>query len=586
MTLSSEEVRLRERRATRLRRVLIGLVVGALPTLLSCRPSRATEIPRHPGDVRSVDPSRVDPLFADAWAEVVRLRDADPTDPQIPMKVDALLALGPPVDLRLAAQLAKAQQAYLTGQDPQAVLAVDQALSGVEVPDANPPAVAVELMIVRVRAMVRGGDPSRSLVALDEPILRAPGVLDPVERLSLRAIALERNGQFADAVVALARWRAQVGPDTAAAAYAERRIDRLGRSVDPVELQEAWAELPNDHARMCLEAKFAGATVPAEAPPWVKACKTGSMEIGLLLPRSGPLSALADPQLAAASVASAALSAELHLEPVLRFRDAGSTPAAARTAARELVGQGADVVVGPVGPSNVRAVASVLPESVDVIVPGESVGRAIGVAPTLEGRVQALVVRARSLGVTRFVVAAPANGYGNRAVEAIEKALERKESKSLIIQRYDVSTTSFAPTLAPLMPALGKGAALIVPDTLKRTELLVRQLARSDHNPSADGVEGTVVLGTGEGAGPDQLGAGHEILDGVWLAPVAVAVGNPAVEQFAEAYAAEQGSYPSDQALLVYLAMRRALTGDTSAPVARTVVVQGGRLVAAAPSSG
>jgi ABC-type branched-subunit amino acid transport system substrate-binding protein len=155
----------------------------------------------------------------------------------------------------------------------------------------------------------------------------------------------------------------------------------------------------------------------------------------------------------------------------------------------------------------------------------------------------------------------------------------------MIVQTYSPDTTSFAPILAPIMPALKKGAALLVPDHLSRVELLVRQLARAGRVPSVDGSDGALVLSTAEGASPAALKPGSEVLEGLWLAPAAAETAE--AQAFVQAYTAGQGEPPGDQALLVFQALRRAVGGSGDVAVRPTLMrVHRGKLVAVHASQG
>jgi ABC-type branched-subunit amino acid transport system substrate-binding protein len=135
-----------------------------------------------------------------------------------------------------------------------------------------------------------------------------------------------------------------------------------------------------------------------------------------------------------------------------------------------------------------------------------------------------------------------------------------------------------------MLPALHRGAALLIPDHISRVELLVRQLARSGKPPTA--ADGPLVLSTVEGTQAESLGPGHEVLTGLWVAPVAAE--SAATRRFVEAYTEAQGEPPGDQALLVYYALQQALTGavvDAKA-VLRIEAGQGGRLVPASAPKG
>ena len=563
-------MRARDRHAVALRRLIVTILVAALPTLGSCRTTRgATEKPVFLGDDRDLQSQDVSPAYREQWDKLQAARQRDPADPEVLEAAEALLARDPPLPVRLSAMQALVEYAYATGDDATAVIRADEALSLVEFDPRRPPKVAVMLTLARVRALARGGDPARAVVALQDPVLNAREGLTVSERHGLLAVASQRNADLLQAIVSFAQWRESLPDTEPAAAYAEDRILALSLGFDGKQIAQQAEGLEPSPARACLMARAdPRSNAPgASAPAWVQRCHRGAHRIGVLLPRTGPLSALADTQLAAASVAIDVLE----IERGVAFRDAGSTPQQAVAAARALVADGADVLVGPVGPSNVRAVARGLGGRVAMVVPGESVGTAAGVAPTLESRIAALVRRAKALDAKRVVVAAPENSYGDRAVKAIKAKVQGKFDKALIIQRYPPKTTSFAPTLAPLLPALTKGAVLMVPDHVARVELLVRQLARSGSNAA-------VVMTTAEGAGPDAFGRGHEVMDGLWVAPAAAE--GAATRAFVRAYGEAQNEPPGDQALLVFYALRRALLGEAAGGAAAAVVrVEDGRLV-------
>jgi hypothetical protein len=120
----------------------------------------------------------------------------------------------------------------------------------------------------------------------------------------------------------------------------------------------------------------------------------------------------------------------------------------------------------------------------------------------------------------------------------------------------------------------------VVPDRLARLELLLRQLVRSGMTADRGDGKGVAALSTGEGLSADALGPGHEILGGVWLAPVAWPT--PDGDAFADAYTALEGQPPGDQAWLVWRAVATAWGGGPGAPpVAAVLRVESGRLVPA-----
>ncbi|MFO0635819.1 MAG: ABC transporter substrate-binding protein [Nannocystaceae bacterium] len=557
------------------RRRRSALVTAACATFvlaLACRPSRGEgKTPVYLGDFRGEQAVRVGPEFDADWRALQDALAKDPGADEVRAAADRLLAAGPPLELRLWAIQARARHAYARGQDAEAVQITDEALAAAA-GQADAPADAISaLCLSRVRSMVRSGDPARALVLLDEAPLQRPGVLVPMETAALRSIALDRAGRHPEAIAAYASWRASIEADDAAAAFAERRIAALATSLGPAAALER-AKTVEGAAQQCLLA--AGGSVPAgEAAPWVQRCKAPPRRIGMLLPRTGPLAALADTQLGAAVVA-AELLATARGEPLeLLWQDSGSDGASAAEGAAALVARGATVIVGPMGAANVRAARARVGESVRVVTPGEPVGDVGGAAPTLERRIVALCQLAAGQGARKLVVLAPDNGYGNRAVAAAADGAGLGKPK---VVRYPETTTSFAPITDPLLKSLGPEVALLVADQSARTELVLRQLARDGKGPGAKGAP--VVLATAEGISEAQASVGHDVLAGLFVAPTAAAAGDGVA--FAEAFARSEGTAAPDHALLVFRALGLALAGGPPPPAPIVIVrISGGKLV-------
>jgi hypothetical protein len=111
-------------------------------------------------------------------------------------------------------------------------------------------------------------------------------------------------------------------------------------------------------------------------------------------------------------------------------------------------------------------------------------------------------------------------------------------------------------------------------------ELLHRQLAREGLTAAGGNNTSTaMVMTTAEALSLAELNERRNVLEGVWMAPVAWP--DAATEAFAAAYRAHEGEPPGDQALLVFRAFARAWQGGAGEPFSATVVrVQGGRIVA------
>lgn len=561
-----------------------------LAVLGACRGSQAVGPTGQP--TRAVDPGRIDPAFQGEWDAVKAAQEKDPSGPALVEAADRLLARDPPLNLRLAAHQLKADAGLRRGDYSAALSSARAGLEavvaargqGIDLAPAERE-LADELGRARALAEAQVGDPQAALQALAAATTgdRGPDLLAATAR------ARERLGDRAGAALAYAQWRELVPDGSAEAALAEARLREQWGGLDATALEEAARKAPGTAAAQCLLVR-AGRAVPANTPAWARECAVaavvGSPRIGILLPRSGKFAGLADVQLAAAAAAVRVLAGPAGSALQVAWEDSGSSPAEARQAAAALVSAGADVLVGPVGPGNVDAAAEVAAAAgsrVRLVVPGEGSGDVVGVAPSIEARTAALAQTVGRLGRTTAVILAPDNAYGKRAVAAFEKSLPRSGVKSLKTVFYPANTTSFSKILGPIRSSL-KGAAVLIPDQLGRVELVIRQMVRDGVVVDRPKHPGVPILSTGEGTSPTALGPGHEVLDGVLLAPVGWET--PEAAGFAEVYTSMEGSGPPDQAWLVYRAIVHAWSGaETNAPPAAAVLrVESGRLVATEPA--
>lgn len=553
------------------RRALCVGLLALLPSVISCRSTKANG-----GRGGLVDPDSVPIELRDDWQALVDALAAGSDAVAIDRAADALLDKEAPPEIHGQALLAKAQRQYELGNDGDAITLADAALAKLgpaPAPPANDEAAPLRGAIHRVLALalVRGGDAGR---ALDELAwLEQAGAIDPIDLYGARAVARDRQGEREAALADFLAWRELLSDDLPDAGYAEERIAALVVGLDRAALERLAAAAAGANAAACLRATL-GVDPGDQAPRWVLDCRPLPTRIGIMLPRSGKLAALADAQLAAATAAVTVLGRE---RPVaVLWRDSGSTPESARKAADLMIADGAEVIIGPVGATNVRAAIEVA-GSERLLLPGEGAGQARGVAPTLEQRARAMLEHAG----TSVVVMVPTNAYGERIRKALEKDA-KSLGKSLKFVEYAAATTSFGPVVAPILPDLRKGATLVVGDALSRTELILRQLRREKlrvrGGVDAEGDE-FVVVTSAEGLAPDQLGKGHESLEGVVVAPVAWPDAGSA--EFEREFARQQGSPPDDQALLVYRALEAAWSGAsvTHRPSADLSQIRGGKVV-------
>ena len=165
--------------------------------------------------------------------------------------------------------------------------------------------------------------------------------------------------------------------------------------------------------------------------------------IAVLLPLSGPTGAVGRDLLDAAqmSLFEVAEDASLVLLPI----DTLGTAAGARTAARRAVSEDADLILGPLLATSVRAVApiarangiNVVAFSNDRTVAGDGIFT-IGFLPSEQ--VDRVVDYARRQGLTEFAVVAPNSAYGNAMVDALEAATFATAASFVDVAYYDAGS--------------------------------------------------------------------------------------------------------------------------------------------------
>jgi hypothetical protein len=163
---------------------------------------------------------------------------------------------------------------------------------------------------------------------------------------------------------------------------------------------------------------------PATPAP-TKPARTGPPHAALLLPLGGDTKAIGADMMNAAELALFDVGPN---DLVLLPRDTSGSPDAAAAAARDAIGAGAEIVLGPLFGSSTRAVAPVaaaaslrvLSFSNDSSIAGGNVF-ILGFRP--EEQVQRIVGYALGRGLARIGILAPDDAYGRLAVDAFRKAM-------------------------------------------------------------------------------------------------------------------------------------------------------------------
>jgi ABC-type branched-subunit amino acid transport system substrate-binding protein len=259
------------------------------------------------------------------------------------------------------------------------------------------------------------------------------------------------------------------------------------------------------------------------------------VKVGLLLPMSGAHAELGQSLYKAAELALFDIADEKF---ALVLRDTASTPEGAAQAAQEVIGEGVQLVLGPVFAADAQQVAPitgaagvpVISFSTDSAVarPGVYV---MGILPQLQ--VQRIVGYAGRQGIRTIGALVPANAYGQAVTTALQDAAPRAGVRVASVSTYDPAAPDKASEAAQLAGA-GYDAVLI-PEGGDAVRALAPPLS------------GTVQL-LGSTLWEDPTLAGVPALQGGWFAA-------PAPERrlaFEQKYRSVHGSTPPRLATIVY----------------------------------
>jgi ABC-type branched-subunit amino acid transport system substrate-binding protein len=176
------------------------------------------------------------------------------------------------------------------------------------------------------------------------------------------------------------------------------------------------------------------------------------VRVALLLPLTGPNAGLGSAMLNAAQLAMFNF-ADQRFE--LLTHDTKGTPRGAADAAQLAIGDGAEMILGPLLASSTRAV-SAKARAANVPVVAFSSDRSVagggtytmGFLPSAE--IKRIVAFARTKGVRRFAALAPDNVYGETVIRAFRAAVAANGGTIARVQFYDPFTTDFTDTVRTL----------------------------------------------------------------------------------------------------------------------------------------
>lgn len=231
-------------------------------------------------------------------------------------------------------------------------------------------------------------------------------------------------------------------------------------------------------------------------------------------------------------------------------KDDKSTPDGARDATQAALGEGADLVLGPLFAADVREAARVA-RNADKSVIGfstdtGSASRGVYLLSFLiENYVDRIVEFASAQGKKSFAALVPENDYGNVALGAFQQAVAKRGGRVEAIERYKPGASAEA--VQKIAASLPRIDALFIPDQADAMGSVAQAL-------TANGIDSRKVQMLGTGIWNDARVLKLPALQGAWFATPE----NAGFNAFATRYRSKYGADPARIATLSYDAVTLA----------------------------
>ena len=286
---------------------------------------------------------------------------------------------------------------------------------------------------------------------------------------------------------------------------------------------------------------------------------TGQIRVALILPLSAPGNA----GVAAQSMKNAAqMALDEFKNPNIQLlvKDDAGNPQSAQAAAQQAMGEGAEIIVGPLFAQAVSAVGSVArPRNVPVIAfstDASVAGPGVYLLSFLpETDVKRIVDYQISRGKRSFAALLPDNAYGSVVQAAFQQEVSRRGGRILAIEKYPLDPSQMATAVHRVAQAAHRVDSVFIPDNGVAVTKVVGALAADHVN-----LRRLQLLGTG--LWDDQtVFADRQMQGGLYAAPESGGFRN-----FSARYRARFGQEPVRTATLAY---------DAVALIAALVKTQG-----------
>lgn len=284
---------------------------------------------------------------------------------------------------------------------------------------------------------------------------------------------------------------------------------------------------------------------PSGPPQEGTAIGKGQVKVGLILPLSGAGNAGIVGQ-SMKNAAEMALAEFQNPDLQLLVKDDTGTPQGAQMAAQQAVGEGAEIILGPLFALSVSGVAQqararnipVIAFSTDASVAGQGV-YLLSFLP--ESDVNRVIDYASGTGKRSFAALLPENAYGNVVEATFKQAVSRRGARMAAFEKYSTDPAQMQNAVRNVAQALGSADALLLADDGDVLVQLSNQLASA----GAD-LKRVQLLGTGLWDNP-KVFADPRLQGGYYAAP------DPSgYRAFAKRYRGKYGQDPVRTATLAY----------------------------------
>ena len=286
---------------------------------------------------------------------------------------------------------------------------------------------------------------------------------------------------------------------------------------------------------------------------------TGQIRVGLIL----PLSAQGNAGVAAQSMKNAAEMALAEFKNPniqLLVKDDGGNPVSAQAAAQQAMGEGAEIIIGPLFAQAVSAVGVVARQrNVPVIAfstDSSVASRGVYLLSFLpESDVRRIVDYQISRGKRSFAGLLPENAYGTVVEAAFQQEVPRRGGRVLSLEKYPLDPNKIAEPVRRVAQVANQVDSIFIPDGADAVPQVVQALTAARVN-----LKRVTLLGTGLWDDP-RIFADRSLEGALYAAPESSGFRN-----FAARYKARFNSEPVRTATLAY---------DAVALVAALVKTQG-----------